>query len=735
MSEEKKRRTVRLSVKVNLIESRDAEKIPKVMVYAFSSGGRLLDRKPLERGTATLTFAASDQAKAVRIMVGPEIEAKDVLITDLQRRGTEERLLRIDPGNLTPSVEIAVVPNVWQCWLLGLCFVRGTLLKRVVSGGVNIDLPVCNATVEVYEVDPIWVIIPRLPDLIIERIREVIIHPPPPPPPPEGPIGPFLPPLPEPGPRPELRSLEVTSAARSAPGSLAEGQMLQATPAMAELQFLARTTDTLQFRQVLIDHAAIIRPILCLFFPPLVTTRLVATATTDECGCFQTFFFRGCNNPDTPDLYFRATQRLFGFFDITIYAPTPISCFTHWNYACGTDVTLYTTHPLAVTCSPCPPVIAPDNWVLVMAVGNYPLSRIHGTSKQLYDDGLTTPANLGLTQEGAPFGGLLRLRLEFDNSLREDLGVMYYRLYWRKGTSGTFTPLIDEVHRHYTHEVGGDLILEVYPLGPLGPTSTPPAPAPTLFRIPEALPPAGQWSFPDLLEDLTNAKFPTQVHAPGMAVDANGNYSGPDGSGQYQIKIDLFDAAGNLVDIDALGIKYRVPKSTDLSGTIETEDAAAAPLNLVVDDDGDGKKSFIMTLHVDNNVCFASIAAPTIGGTAADPCCGVLGYQPGDSVQMNWQAIHPNGFATYSFSVVRGVNGAFAQGGAVGSGSFSATRSVSDLMTTNLPPGCDPAGCSVAGFSENLYVAAMATDGWSRLSGYDRSAVRAFVLAAQPAQT
>ena len=180
MSNEKKRKTVRLSVTVNLLESKDAEKIPKGVAYAFSSGGRLLARESLdEKGTASLTFAASEEARSVRVMVGPGVEGKEVLITDLQRRGAEERLLRINPGNLTPSVEIAVIPNIWRCWLLGLCFVRGTLLKRIVSGGVNIDLPVCNATVEVYEVDPIWILIPRLPDHIIERIRDVIINPPP----------------------------------------------------------------------------------------------------------------------------------------------------------------------------------------------------------------------------------------------------------------------------------------------------------------------------------------------------------------------------------------------------------------------------------------------------------------------------------------------------------------------------------------------------------------------------
>ena len=96
---------------------------------------------------------------------------------------------------------------------------------------------------------------------------------------------------------------------------------------------------------------------------------------------------------------------------------------------------------------------------------------------------------------------------------------------------------------------------------------------------------------------------------------------------------------------------------------------------------------------------------------------------------MGWTASHPHGFATYSFGVVRGVASVFGQSGAVAGGSFSATRSVAQLLSDNLPASCGNTQCTVAGFSENLYVATSAVDGWSRLSGYDASAVRAFVLA------
>src|SRR5215468_2257695 len=131
----KEDRTVQLKVKADLLESKGVEKVPKVVAYAFSSGGQLLGNRALDaNGTAILELPGSKEAGSVRVLVGPEVEAKEDLITAILRRGAEERHVRIDPDNLTPSVDIAVIPNKWRCWLLGLCFVRGTLLKRIVSG-------------------------------------------------------------------------------------------------------------------------------------------------------------------------------------------------------------------------------------------------------------------------------------------------------------------------------------------------------------------------------------------------------------------------------------------------------------------------------------------------------------------------------------------------------------------------------------------------------------------------
>jgi hypothetical protein len=92
---------------------------------------------------------------------------------------------------------------------------------------------------------------------------------------------------------------------------------------------------------------------------------------------------------------------------------------------------------------------------------------------------------------------------------------------------------------------------------------------------------------------------------------------------------------------------------------------------------------------------------------------------------MPFVALQRARFATYSFRVKRG-----AEPGYEVSASGSAAASVAAMPaapTATVDALLD--ACTIAGFSENLYVAHMATDGWSRQSQLDASDVRAFVLA------
>jgi len=56
--------------------------------------------------------------------------------------------------------------------------VKGTLLKSAISGGLPLDLPVCNAQVQVWEVEPLEIILGKVPVSIIEKLRQVILNPP-----------------------------------------------------------------------------------------------------------------------------------------------------------------------------------------------------------------------------------------------------------------------------------------------------------------------------------------------------------------------------------------------------------------------------------------------------------------------------------------------------------------------------------------------------------------------------
>ena len=755
---------ISIVVSLKVLDEAKPEDIQKGIAYAFSKGGTFLAKANLTpKGTAQLTvnLPISETAQSIRVIVGPDLPKKQT-VTELLRLGGEQVYVQIPPKTRQQTAVLQVFSKQILCWLLSSCIVRGTVLKKVVSGGITLDLPVCGATVEVYEVDPVYLLIPKLPIEIIEHIREFITKPQPPWPPireiiqKQPSIGP-LPPQPLVIGSNKIKENSISNALESQSlmqksccvnASASEGNTnLQENPTdkdLATLRVLAQTTNTEQFRQALINYSEITKSIMCMF--PFATAHmdLVATATTAECGKFKAIFFQGCHNTDKPDLYFKVKQKILPPFPpIYIYAPTPVLCNTFWNYQCGTqEVTLNVTHPLARTSAPCQPIDAPLNWVLFMAIGNHPLSKIRGTSVAL--SASTTIANLGLTDTDAPFGETLRPRLEFDNSLREDLGVKYYRVSYRKGNTGVFVPLTATVNRHYTHEVDDDLVLEVYNLGPKSEKAPGlPLANQNLFEIPPALPPTGQWSIPDAVKDTTSAKFSTvdlaDLQEPGVMWPE---------SGLYQIKVDLFDSDGELVNIDDLNIKYRVPSSTDLSGTIETEDAAngllengiATSSGLIYDDNSDGKKSMIITLNIDNSLCKAEIPAPTLDGVAAGNDCGVMKYDvgpgplkaPEGTVELYYRPEHPlgvgtKGFATFSFSLTRGGN----------------PQELIDSGRTSIPPAINSATrtaqeilgfCDTAGFVEHMHVYAMATSGWRRLHEYDAHAVRGFVLAPKSKQ-
>jgi hypothetical protein len=300
--------------------------------------------------------------------------------------------------------------------------------------------------------------------------------------------------------------------------------------------------------------------------------------------------------------------------------------------------------------------------------------------------------------------------LEFDSSLRANNLATYYQVSYRPGTSGGFTALAGQIDRKYNHFVGPNLVTSPYNLGPKVANGVP-----NLFEIPPAVPPEGDWVNPNPPVDEANAQFPT---ADLPAPTPSGTF------GKYQLKVDLFDQNGNPVNIAAAGIRYFVPSSVDPDGTIHTTDAST--LGLV------SGNSFIMTVHVDNRPTSGALGTPDLDLTPAD-ACGVFRYSagPAGTVHIPFTASHPGNFATYSYRLSRGATPLVppTTSGQVSAATNPALISMSVVSLLTQPDGTV---CDVAGFAEDLYVSALATDGWNRLGTYDSSPPpRAFVLAPQ----
>jgi hypothetical protein len=691
---------------------------PELRAYVFDASNRVVGSADLRSGAGVVAHQGTKGP--LRLMVGPRLDhlSDGDLRAELNRLDAHEETF----PKLTGSDKARVVIDRDRaiCWALGWCSVVGTLTGRTVSGGIPLDLPICGAEIEVYEVDPFPWIIARIPDVVLEKLRVVFRKPPPSWPPigPWPPDGPTIP-RPSPGPGPDPAPFLVRAdagpsrqLARYAEEALGHGpelgeggtvrtfafrdsvpidpdgasQALANAAANPSLRAASGSIESL--RAEMLKHAEIIRPLLCFLYPLAVTKRLVGTTETDRCGRFRLRMYTGCS-PDRPDLYFKAYRRV-GWWRFPILEPTPVSCYTHWNYACGTEIRLHTTSPFAVACPLCPPVIAGQYWVLAMAVGNTSFAQIHGTGDSLSSP--TTASNLGLLDQGtdlAPFGGSLRFRFEFDDLIRSDLGVDHYLVSWRRvGTSNPWVPLTDAVYRHRMHAGPGSTpVIDPVLLGPslLG--------GQQLFEIPPATPPGGgQWVTPDVVVDRTSALFRQGFVPPAEA-------------GNYEFRLELFDAAGVRVNAGSVGIHYYVPTSTDLTTTIHTLEAST--LGLVT-----ANGALVFQLHIDNSGCIGSNEPAVLSGQTASGDCGVLDYtSPAEVLTMRFQASHPNGYANYGFAVQRGAVNVHNEGGPVGPAPGEETVAVD--VGTLLGP------CVTAGFAQELYVSARATDGWNRQSQFD----------------
>src|SRR6266516_5553848 len=127
--------------------------------------GEVIASKPIKEGRFELELEEA-HVRTLSISVAPlRPDLGDELPTrsQLERLRAYEPVFRFDPKQ--KKYELKPIPSdLTRFWWLCFCRVRGKVVKPVTSGGVPVDMPVCHARVHVCEVDPIWIILERLPD-------------------------------------------------------------------------------------------------------------------------------------------------------------------------------------------------------------------------------------------------------------------------------------------------------------------------------------------------------------------------------------------------------------------------------------------------------------------------------------------------------------------------------------------------------------------------------------------
>lgn len=316
------------------MEREKGEPAPQTVVAAFDDADLLVDVVQVARGTAQLTLPARLEGQVVTVMHAPVDERVERPTAARLRRAlaVEERVLAV------PGVRLELPPAILDRWKLSCCRVRGRVFVRVrLPNGTTQERPLCNARVVICEVDATFrSIVAKLPNELLYRLRDEWV----------GALraGPA-------GPAPTLALQAARGGLQLAVRDETGG--LRAREPLLELE---RVTAVGPLREGVLQHIELLKPFWCDFewLRPFYRVDCIKTVDVAEDGTFDTEVWYPCYG-DHPDLYFRVEQDCHPGGWLTVHAPS-VHCNTHWDYRCGTPVSIEVTHPQAApgrSPSPC----------------------------------------------------------------------------------------------------------------------------------------------------------------------------------------------------------------------------------------------------------------------------------------------------------------------------------------------------------------------------------------------
>ena len=322
-------RTVSLEIKITLAHAAAAAH-PAAAVYAFGRSGQLIDKIAADAsGRVELRLPDLRVTQEVRVMVGPDARAEHATIAELSRRGAREQFVRISPAIEPPALEFEIQPALFSSWSRR-CRVHGSLHRRVQDA--QADTPIDGASVQIWEIEPVELMIAKLPDAVINDFRDLIL---------EAAGKRKAHADPAPAQRASMRAARVQSAK---PLVGAQMHALESSSHFAALVSVANATAA-DLREHLVRSAAAVRLLLCLLYPAWIRKHMLTSATTDAGGRFQALVFPSNHCPSV-NLYFTASAAYRGS-SLPVYDPKPVALFTHWDYREGTDIALLATSDAA----------------------------------------------------------------------------------------------------------------------------------------------------------------------------------------------------------------------------------------------------------------------------------------------------------------------------------------------------------------------------------------------------
>lgn len=732
----------------------EEKKAETLRVYVVSAAGAVIEAYPLKSGKAQLKTTAANLHNN-KIYIAPDVPA------ELGRVPFNEKLL-IKMGAWQPSFRISA-DNIIQLpyfptfpfpFPFGWCDIRGTVSKTFNVNGVPTVLPICNAKVHICDVTPIKLIISQIPVAILTDLRDRLV---------KVIKQPIPIPIPDPAPNTKVVSRIISKTPVKPIASVISPKVLENVlpirptfPANVQNGILSGSIET--FSNVIVNNFDLFHPYLCWwpwFWPYFYISDPIATVTTDCNGRFNYNMFYFLANH--PNVYVWVEVLINGSW-VTVYKPA-ISCFTRWNYACGTDINISVTNPDVLPCFCDHTSVEPD-YLWVKNVNNgatiRSIQQLNGASGHLGN-------TIGLTAYGtsgniSPFGSSFPFVLQFGDGLAAH-GVTHYRWSYQMQNDAYLNPSVgapqivggnvSKTYSHWIEVTPGDWehLSGVFPLGPYLDGS-----GKVMYKIPH--------NQASVDTGIAGVVWDTGLDTASIGINTVGWTPG-----LYKFTLELLNSSGTVVPLtyNPFKVSRIAADPGPVIPGIDTIDADTVG-NYVTRDVASKIIGFNFVMRVDNDPCYAGISDAIVAGGSTDTECGTGYYKDknNDKVELIFQGGQPHNFATYDFNVYKGNSGALAVAASSGT---SANANNALVVTTgnnaydisqatfiipvpapipvnpvNPVPNMDQyhkailvkdmvGTCTMAAFSENLNVYATHTNGYNRLNGYDAHYIAAIAIA------